>query len=215
MEMNNNMRQDKFVVAKVWNGMIDLKCCNCGKVVADLKGREMEELEPNIFLAKKELSCYNCKISVSAGKIVAPYILDEERISEYVGKGAAIEKNGPLWALNGARGRSIKVYENKCIIKTEVTIGSLLTHNATDGEKTIYYSDVIGVQYKAPGLTLGYLQLETAGGAGNNKGSNFFNENTFTYEATQVNDEEMQKIVNYIKTRVEEYKEGRNRRSMR
>lgn len=52
----------------------------------------------------------------------------------------------------------------------------------TDGEKTIFYSDVVGIQLKKPGFTIGYLQLETASGQMNNLTSNAFSENTFTYE---------------------------------
>lgn len=89
-----------------------------------------------------------------------------------------------VYEINGARGRSIRIYPYKCIISTSVTAGSLLTRNATDGEKTIYFSDVIGLQFKKPGLTLGYLQFETASGTMNNDKSNFFSENTFTFEAS-------------------------------
>ena len=209
--MSNDMRQDIFVVDKVWNRMVDLKCCKCGRMVADLKSGEMEKLAPDVFLAKKELSCFNCKISLPAGKVVAPYILDDKSLAKFTETTESGGENKPIWAIYGARGRSIKVYENKCVIKTDVTLGSLLTHNATDGEKTIYYADVVGVQFKEPGVTLGYLQLETAGGIGNNRGSNFFNENTFTYETTHISGVKMQKIVDYIKMRVEEYKEEKNK----
>ena len=89
-----------------------------------------------------------------------------------------------VYEINGARGRSIRIYPYKCIISTTVTAGSLLTRNATDGEKTIYFKDVIGLQFKKPGLTLGFLQFETASGTMNNEKSNFFSENTFTYEAS-------------------------------
>lgn len=95
----------------------------------------------------------------------------EERLKEKEEK----EKIGLIYDLNGCRGRSLRVYENKCVFKVSITIGSILTKNATDGEKTIYYSDVIGVQFKPSGLAIGYLQLETASSAGNNKSDNFFN----------------------------------------
>ena len=87
-----------------------------------------------------------------------------------------------IYDVPGCRGRNIKVFDDRVIIKTDVTLGSILTNNATDGEKTIFYQDVIGVQYKEPGMTIGYLQLETASGQMNNLSSNAFSENTFTYE---------------------------------
>lgn len=82
----------------------------------------------------------------------------------------------------GARGRALTVYDTKCVIATSVTAGSILTGNATDGEKTIFYLDCTGVQYKDCGMTLGYLQLETPSMQMNNQTSNFFSENTFTFE---------------------------------
>ena len=110
-----------------------------------------------------------------------------------------------MYDINGARGRSIKIYPYKCIINTSVTVGSVLTHNATDGEKTIYFKDVVGVQFKKPGATLGYLQFETASGAMNNEKSNFFNENTFTFVE---NGEQMQEVYEYVLGIIEEMKLG-------
>ena len=117
---------------------------------------------------------------------------------------------GLIYDLKGCRGRSLRVYENKCVFKVSITVGSILTQNATDGEKTIYYSDVIGVQFKPSGLAIGYLQLETASSSGNNKTSNFFNENSFTYEPQNITNEEMEKVVAYIRERVEACKEAKN-----
>ena len=113
---------------------------------------------------------------------------------------------GAIYRIDGVRGRHLDVFDNRCIIKTKVTIGSLLSHNATDGVKTIYYSDVVGVQFKTPGFTIGYLQLETPGMTMNNKASNFFNENSFTYDESVVKTEKMREIVAYIEERVQEIK---------
>jgi len=88
----------------------------------------------------------------------------------------------PLMQVNGCRGRKIYIYEHFVVIKTMVTVGSVITGNATDGEKTIYYKDCVGVQFKEPGVTIGYIQLETASGQMNNHSSNMFGENTFTYD---------------------------------
>ena len=86
----------------------------------------------------------------------------------------SVYQENTVYSIKGARGRHIDVYENKCVITTKVTFGSLLTENATDGEKTIYYRDCTGIQFKKSGFTLGYLQLETGGGMMNNRSSNFF-----------------------------------------
>ena len=101
----------------------------------------------------------------------------EEEIRRVREKAKERYESDLVYEINGARGRSIRIYPYKCIISTSVTAGSLLTRNATDGEKTIYFRDVIGLQFKKPGLTLGFLQFETASGTMNN-------ENTFTFEAS-------------------------------
>ena len=107
--------------------------------------------------------------------------------------------------VSGSRGRTIRVLKDRCIIKTSVTAGSVLTGNITDGEKTIFYYDCIGVQLKTAGALLGYLQIETASGLMNNNSSNFFNENTFTYEDANLN-KTVREMADYIISRVALYK---------
>jgi hypothetical protein len=80
----------------------------------------------------------------------------------------------------------------------------------TDGEKTIYYRDCIGVQFKRSGFAIGYIQIETAASMMNNKNSNFFGENSFTFDTTKVSNEFMEQVAAYIKKRVEDIKEGKD-----
>lgn len=110
--------------------------------------------------------------------------------------------------LNGSRGRRIAVYDNKCVITTDVSLGSLMTSNALDGQKTVFYIDVKGIQFKPSRLTIGYLQLETGSVQMNNQSSNMFSENTFTYDetATGISNEMMECIHDYIVDRIESYK---------
>jgi len=112
--------------------------------------------------------------------------------------------------LEGVRGRKIAVYDNKCVINTDATLGSLLTNNALDGEKTIFYIDVVGVQFKVSGLAIGYLQLETPSMQMNNQASNMFSENTFTFEENKngITNELMEQVRDYILSRIEGYKYG-------
>lgn len=119
-------------------------------------------------------------------------------------------KPGVIYSLNGARGRHMDVYEDRVCITTEVTLGSLFTSNVTDGAKEIYYSDVISVQAKAPSLTLGYIQLETASVMMNNGADNFFNENTFTYNESDLPNGLDNEVVQFIKNKVAEYKKSKN-----
>lgn len=116
-----------------------------------------------------------------------------------------IEDNA-VYKLKGVRGRNMRVYEDKCVLKTEVTFGSLITGNATDGSKTIFYVDCNGVQFKESGATIGYIQLETASSLMNNKSSNVFNENTFTYDTTVLSNEDASKIHGYIMEQISKAK---------
>ncbi len=116
---------------------------------------------------------------------------------------------GSLYHLTGVRGRVLDVYEDKVVITVKPNMGSLLTGNVSDGEKTIYYTDVIGVQYKKSGYLIGYLQLETASSTMNNRVSNFFSENSFTFDPSSVSDNEITTVVDFIKARVEEVKVGK------
>lgn len=136
----------------------------------------------------------------TAPKVNAPAPETKAPVSE------PIKDDGAVYTFNSARGRHLTVYKDKCVIKTKVSVGSVLTGNYTDGEKTIYYSDCIGVQFKQAGAMLGYVQLETASSSMNNKHSDFFNENSFTYEQSQVPNSKMEEVVSYIKSRIEEYK---------
>ncbi len=111
-----------------------------------------------------------------------------------------------VYDLDGVRGRHIDVYEDKVVLSVKATFGSLLVGNATDGEKTIYYSDCVGVQYKKAGLTIGYLQFETAGSIMNNRQNNFFNENTFTWDTPKISNQKMEEVANYCKKQVDECK---------
>lgn len=110
----------------------------------------------------------------------------------------------PVFDVDGCRGRRIKVYPGHVVLYTDATLGAIMTGNATDGAKTIFYHDIVGIQYKEPGLTIGYLQLETAAGQMNNLSSNQFSENTFTFET----DTDTVRIMrDYITWRVSQYKQ--------
>ena len=114
----------------------------------------------------------------------------------------------PKYEVEGARGRYLRVYEDKCIISTKPTVGAFITGNASDGDKEIYYADVLGVQYKKPGYQLGYLQLETASALMNNRNDNFFNENSFTFgENVMV---EVEQVVAFIKKKIDLIKKQKN-----
>lgn len=121
-------------------------------------------------------------------------------------KGLENPTDGAIYSIEGVRGRHIDIFENKCTIKIKTTVGSIITGNATDGEKTIYYKDCIGIQFKKAGFTVGYLQFETATGMMNNKNSNFFGENSFTFDTTKISNEKMEEVARFVKSKIDEIK---------
>ena len=118
--------------------------------------------------------------------------------------------NGAIYFFEGVRGRILTVYEDKVIITTRLTAGSFITGNATDGEKTIYFVDCIGIQFKKCDMTLGYIQFETASGVMNNKANNMFNENSFTWDLAAVSNETMEEVANYVKGKIDECKRSKS-----
>lgn len=129
---------------------------------------------------------------------------------EYVRYNPNAQHNQPVYDLIGVRGRYMKVYDDKCVIGTTPGLGSLITGNVSDGEKTIYYVDCVGVQFKRSNLQIGYLQLETASSSMNNKANNFFNENSFTYDESVISNTTMYQVSEYVKSKVEEAKNKKN-----
>lgn len=71
-------------------------------------------------------------------------------------------ENNIVHDLRGKVGKHLTVYPDKVVIRSKAGIASFLVGNSTDGEKTIYFADCIGIQYKKSGLTIGYVQFETS-----------------------------------------------------
>ncbi len=133
----------------------------------------------------------------------------EEQLAKAKEEGALI---GAVYCIAGAVGKSLTVYENKCVIKTRTTLRSVVVGNFTDGEKTIYFADLTGVQFRrCSTMLLGYLQFETASTQSNrrngNWAANYDSENSFTFEAT-VNDL-MGEVTRFIKVQIEKIKDGK------
>ena len=176
-----------------------MKCPNCG--VALMGGMTV---------------CPKCKYdtrTVDGGELFlkrvqeekASFIPPEQRLEEIQKKLKPILP-GAVFHVDGVRGRSIDIFPHKCVISVDSTLGALLSGNATDGEKTIYYGDCVGLQFKAAGMTLGYLQFETASATMNNSQSNFFNENTFTYDVSTCSNSDMLVVLYYVKNQLEKIK---------
>lgn len=162
------------------------------------------------FKAKREVSYVNTnsKNTTSAKYVTTGVSLSQQR-EIAISEGAKI---GALYSVKGAVGKSLVVYENKCVINTKTTVRSVIAGNFTDGEKTIFYTDLTGIQFKrCNSLLLGYLQFETAStGANRSNGNwakNYESENSFTFEANM--NDLMEEISKYVKRRLEEIKENK------
>lgn len=115
-----------------------------------------------------------------------------------------------IYELHGVRGRSMQLYDTKCVINTEKTVGSFISGNITDGEKTIFLKDVVGVQFKKSGVMIGYLQFETPSMQMNNQKDNMFSENTFTFEEGKngITNMQMDMVYHYVVDLIESIKYG-------
>lgn len=82
--------------------------------------------------------------------------------------------------------------------------------NGVVGEKTIFYTDCVGVQFSPKsGLASGYIEIETATGMGKHGQGVLASENAFIWRGEQTN-EKMEKVANYIRERVQSCKQARN-----
>lgn len=116
-----------------------------------------------------------------------------------------------VYQVQGVRGRHLKVYSDRAVIKVTAGIGSFMTGNISDGEKTIYYIDCVGLQFKESGFQIGYLQFETAANTMNQANNNFFNENSFTFDLSVTTNEHMKEIRDYVQKQIRELKSGQGR----
>ena len=195
-------------------------CCNCARHIRkemndlyNVKNQEDFELLKDKIISKCEQYYDDSIMPYILAKIdkAWAYTFSDDIVYDIPKNNdiGPFENQDLVYKIDGVRGRHIDIYTDKVVITTTVTLGSLLTHNATDGEKTIYYSDCIGVQFKQSQFAIGYLQLETASSNGNNISSNFFAENSFTFDTTVISNERTIEVANYVKSRVDAVKKAK------
>lgn len=118
--------------------------------------------------------------------------------------------NDMLYEIDGNLGKTLQVYEDRCVISSKASLKSAFFGHALDGNKEFYYKDLTSVQFKNLGMTTGFLQFEFAGAQGGN--SNFVNENSFTFSATFGSDkhkqlkEKMPEVYEDIRKRIHDAK---------
>ena len=184
------------------------------KTIEAKTGASMRTFGEAITIKIFGTSAESCDVSVSS-ELLVPALTDGgknkanvNRILELIAGALKKKQQTPsVYHVVGSSGRTLEVYEEKCVITTKASLSSWATGNSSDGEKTIYYVDCIGVQFKrcGTGLTIGYLQLETASGLMNKKADNFWNENSFTFNKEEQN-EQVAEIADYIKEKIDEIK---------
>lgn len=107
-------------------------------------------------------------------------------------------------------GKILDVYDNKVVFSSTKSTSTLVTGlvfgtSVTQGEKTIYYKDAIGVQYKPSSIADGYIQVETAAGGVTSSSSQYGGENSIQFSGKERN-AEAEIIVDFIKNKIEEIK---------
>ena len=114
--------------------------------------------------------------------------------------------NGAMFFCVGSEGRILSVYEDRVSL---ITKPKLFVGNFSNGEKTIYYKDCVGLQFNPSPSSwqLGYLQFETSSNMTNNS-STYYNENTFVWylKKSEVTNESMQEICNFANEKIGAYK---------
>ena len=104
----------------------------------------------------------------------------------------------------GDEGRFITVYEDRAAIRTKQV---LFSSYSGIGEKTIYFVDCTGVQFKpGKGMCRGLLQLETA--SMDQTPNQFYNENSFVWDAkkSEATNEKMEEVRDFIQEKIREIK---------
>lgn len=107
-------------------------------------------------------------------------------------------------------GKILDVYDNKVVFSSTKSTSTVVTGlvfgtSVTQGEKTIYYKDAIGVQYKPSSIVDGYIQVETAAGGVTSSSSQYGGENSIQFSGKERN-AEAETIVDFIKKKIEEIK---------
>ena len=114
--------------------------------------------------------------------------------------------NGAMFFCVGSEGRILSVYGDRVSLITtpKVSVG-----NYSNGEKTIYYKDCVGIQFNPSPSSwqLGYLQFETSSNMTNHS-STYYNENTFVWYSnkSEVTNESMQEICDFVHKKIGTYK---------
>ena len=135
---------------------------------------------------------------------------NKELISMPMDERVKLRPEGVRYCIINNTGKILDVYDNKVVFSSTKSTSTLVTGlvfgtSVTQGEKTIYYKDAIGVQYKPSSIADGYIQVETAAGGVTSSSSQYGGENSIQFSGKERN-AEAEIIVNFIKNKIEEIK---------
>ena len=150
----------------------------------------------------------------SKAKEIAGDLKEQENANKALANASMEERvkmrpEGVRYCIVNSFGRILDVYDNKVVFTSTkststVVSGLIFGDSLTQGEKTIYYKDAIGVQFKPATITDGYIQVETAVGGMTSTKSQYSGENSIQF-GSKVNDE-AETVTNFIKQKIEETK---------
>ena len=121
-----------------------------------------------------------------------------------------LRPEGVKYCIVNNSGKILDVYDNRVVFTSTNSTSTLVTGvifgtSVTQGEKTIYYKDAIGVQYKPSSVLDGYIQIETAAGGVSSSSSQYGGENAIQFSGKERN-AEAEVIVAFIKKQIDEIK---------
>lgn len=119
-------------------------------------------------------------------------------------KEQATNEEKTVFFFDGGVGDKLSVYEDRVVIKHKGVLNFMAM--GIHGDKTIYYSDLTAIQYKAGGMLAGHIQFSLLGGNESRGGvlNAASDENTITFNADK--NAEAQKICEYINNKLREIK---------
>ena len=121
-----------------------------------------------------------------------------------------IRPEGVRYCMVNNTGKILDVYDNRVVFTSTHSTSTLVTgllvgKSVTQGEKTIYYKDAVGVQYKPSSVLDGYIQVETAAGGVSSSSSQYVGENAIQFSGKERN-AEAEIIVAFIKKQIDDIK---------
>lgn len=135
---------------------------------------------------------------------------NKELASATMDERVKMRPDGVRYCMVNNSGKIFDVYDNRVVFTSTHSTSTLITGalfgtSVTQGEKTIYYKDAIGVQYKPSSVLDGYIQVETAAGGVSSSSSQYGGENAIQFSGKERN-AEAEIIVAFIKNKIDELK---------